>query len=441
MDSQETSVHEKRREGSSTASTEDGTPTPDSTNSKSVESDSKSQVAEKADSKKTAKEKCAKKQKTKPKKSKKTVTVEIGSSDSDSSSSSCSSSSSSSSSDSESSDSESESDVESKKKKKKAKKRADAAKSKKKQPAKPPKKAKKGSKATAFSSSGSDSSLDSSTDSDSLYDSGDEDPHGQLRTNPDLAQLYLAQQQQQQRTNALAGLGGYAAGGPAYGGGHTIPVYDNRLNLIPPIDRRPRKMPPPGRALGGHHHHALGGGAPVLDQLNNLKHQQQKLKGLAQGAHGSGKKAKVQRLEYKRVDQVWDSSIHNYKLQDTAETSPDTQYDEFLFHVRRTFDWEGKYKTTIVDIKSKLLRDALRDVMGNIKGVSLVEETPKLDPNMLFLYLEDLRAHLKQLKKMKAVGGDKSERKKEQKRIDGKYQQLKVLIKYIDKDYAHIKKR
>lgn len=99
------------------------------------------------------------------------------------------------------------------------------------------------------------------------------------------------------------------------------------------------------------------------------------------------RKAGAQCLEYKRVDQVWDSQIHNYKLQDTNEGTNNANYDGFLFHVRRTFDWEGKYKTTIVDIKSKLLREALMEVMGSIKGVSLVEETPKLDPNMLFLYV------------------------------------------------------
>lgn len=91
------------------------------------------------------------------------------------------------------------------------------------------------------------------------------------------------------------------------------------------------------------------------------------------------------RPEFKRVDHVWDNNLHSYKLQDTAEVSPDTQYDEYIFHVRRSFDWEGKYKNTHVDIKSKLLRECLQEVMGNIKGVSLVEETPKLDPNMLFL--------------------------------------------------------
>lgn len=100
---------------------------------------------------------------------------------------------------------------------------------------------------------------------------------------------------------------------------------------------------------------------------------------------GRNGKSAIRRLEFKRVDQVWDSQIHNYKLQDTAENATNSQYDEYLFHVRRTFDWEGKYKTTIVDIKSKQLREALQDVIGSVKGVSLVEETPKLDPKMLFL--------------------------------------------------------
>lgn len=91
------------------------------------------------------------------------------------------------------------------------------------------------------------------------------------------------------------------------------------------------------------------------------------------------------KLEFKRVDQVWDSQIHNYKLQDTAKNTGDAHYNEYLFHVRRTFDWENKFKATVVDIKSKKLRECLQEVIGTVKGVSLVEDTPKLDPNMLFL--------------------------------------------------------
>lgn len=50
------------------------------------------------------------------------------------------------------------------------------------------------------------------------------------------------------------------------------------------------------------------------------------------------------KLEFKRVDQLWDSTIHNYKLTDTAEDVESSEYDQYLFNVRRTFDWEGQYK-------------------------------------------------------------------------------------------------
>lgn len=101
------------------------------------------------------------------------------------------------------------------------------------------------------------------------------------------------------------------------------------------------------------------------------------------GSTDQGGKSK--KIDFKRVDQVWDNTIHNFKLQATAESNSEAKYDGFCFHVRRTFDWEGKYKATMVDIKSKALRECLQDVIGNIKGVSLVDETPKLDPNILFL--------------------------------------------------------
>ncbi|KAK1969326.1 ATPase [Colletotrichum sublineola] len=158
----------------------------------------------------------------------------------------------------------------------------------------------------------------------------------------------------------------------------------------------------------------------------------------AQAAPPSSKKN--QQLDFKRVDQVWDSAIHQYKLQDTAVGSSNTQYDGYVLQIRRTFDWEGKYKTTVVDVKSKILRESLQEVMGNIKGVSLVDETPKVDPNMLFLYLEDFRKFYKKLKKTVVVGASKKERKKHRKQIETKRQHLKVLLKYLDKDYAHVKK-
>ncbi|KAF4507755.1 hypothetical protein G6O67_004218 [Ophiocordyceps sinensis] len=145
------------------------------------------------------------------------------------------------------------------------------------------------------------------------------------------------------------------------------------------------------------------------------------------------------KVDFKRVDWVWDSSLYTYKLQDTAEMSMSSLYDDYIFHVRRTFDCEGKYRATFVDIRSKLLRECLQDVIGHVRGASLVDETPKLDPNLLFLYLEDFRTHLKHLKKARPAGDDKKERKKNRTRLESKRKQLKVLIKYLDKDYAKVK--
>lgn len=34
-----------------------------------------------------------------------------------------------------------------------------------------------------------------------------------------------------------------------------------------------------------------------------------------------------------------------------------SQLGEYIFHVRRRFDWEGKYSDTVVDIKSKVLKE------------------------------------------------------------------------------------
>ncbi|KAF4454678.1 hypothetical protein F53441_2756 [Fusarium austroafricanum] len=152
-----------------------------------------------------------------------------------------------------------------------------------------------------------------------------------------------------------------------------------------------------------------------------------------------GKSKKVKGPAFKRVDQVWDTNIHNYKLQDTADTGTDSQYEEFIFHVRRTFDWEGKHVATIVDIKSKLLRECLQDVIGNVETISLVDEIPRISPETLFLYLEDLRSHLKALRKAKPAGNSKKARKKNKSQIKEKKKQLKVLINYLDHDFDSTK--
>ena len=145
---------------------------------------------------------------------------------------------------------------------------------------------------------------------------------------------------------------------------------------------------------------------------------------------GKAKKQKrASKVAFKRIDQLWDQSIHNYKLTETIEDHDADEWDQYIFTVRRKFDWEHKYQETLVDVRSKPLREALKHIMKDVKGVSLVQETPHVDPNMLFLYLEESRNYLEELKAL-----SKSEQKKEARRSAAtRAKHLRILIKYLDK--------
>ena len=139
------------------------------------------------------------------------------------------------------------------------------------------------------------------------------------------------------------------------------------------------------------------------------------------------------------MDKIWDSSKHNYHLKPTAEDPDIGEYDQYVFQVRRLFDWENKYLRTVLEIESKALKETLNDVMSDVKGVSFAEETPEIDPNMIFLYLEEIREHMKKLKKM---GKIEKKKKRKGKKISAstKARHTRPLIKYLDKDYKQTKK-
>jgi len=140
-------------------------------------------------------------------------------------------------------------------------------------------------------------------------------------------------------------------------------------------------------------------------------------------------------LEFKRVDQVFDMKIRDWKL---VESNKDTK-DEFdcVFTVRRRLNWEGKYQETQVDIKSKVLRNCLQEVFKECKSISLVEDTPQLDPHTLFHYYDELKAHVKKELKPKLKRAKKS---KDRKLRTQQIAQCKLLLKYLDEDYTSVRK-
>lgn len=156
----------------------------------------------------------------------------------------------------------------------------------------------------------------------------------------------------------------------------------------------------------------------------------------AKKAEVKRKKLKGTKLEFVRVDRLWDYDKHAYITRQSRTDTESGEFDQYVFNVRRIFDWDNKHVLTMVDIKSKPLKEALIKVMGIVKGISLAEDTPSIDPNMIFLYLEELRSYMKELK-----ANAKIERKKKvAKEITVKRKALKVLIKYLDKDYDETKK-
>ncbi|EEP81400.1 conserved hypothetical protein [Uncinocarpus reesii 1704] len=170
----------------------------------------------------------------------------------------------------------------------------------------------------------------------------------------------------------------------------------------------------------------------TAQQAALLQQQQRAL----QKAARAKKQKRASKVAFKRIDQLWDNTLHNYKLTETVKDPDANEWDQYIFTVRRRFDWDNKYLETLVDIKSKALKDALTHVMDGVKSVSLVQDTPAVDPNMLFLYLEECRAYVKELKGLAKT----AEKKKVRKQVELKASHLKVLVKYLDKDYAETKK-
>lgn len=74
--------------------------------------------------------------------------------------------------------------------------------------------------------------------------------------------------------------------------------------------------------------------------------------------------------------------------------------------------------------------------MGEIKGINLVAEKPAIDPNMLFLHLEELR----EMQQEQEAQSKTLENKKEKKAAKLKSQHLKVLVDYLDEDFAETKR-
>ncbi len=156
----------------------------------------------------------------------------------------------------------------------------------------------------------------------------------------------------------------------------------------------------------------------------------------ARQADKKKEKKKGTEAKFIRVNRLWSKDEHRYVLEISSEHTEAGEYEQYAFNVRRMFDWDNKYTGTCLDIMSKPLKAALRHIMGAVKGISLEEDSPSVDPNTIFLFLEELRVYMESLR----AQSNAEKKKAKAKEIALKARHLKVLVKYLDKDYEKTKK-
>lgn len=139
---------------------------------------------------------------------------------------------------------------------------------------------------------------------------------------------------------------------------------------------------------------------------------------------------RASKLEFKRLDELYNKNIHDFYLAESnAQSSQkEDKWEEYIFIIRRRFDWQNRYQKTFVDIKSQELKAVLKEVLDGIEGISLVEDKPTLEPNLLFNYLPELEMYL-------------TEHETSEESNPKTVLHLKLLIKYIQADYGDIQKR
>ncbi|OWP06252.1 hypothetical protein B2J93_2490 [Marssonina coronariae] len=101
--------------------------------------------------------------------------------------------------------------------------------------------------------------------------------------------------------------------------------------------------------------------------------------------------ARASKLEFKTVNEVFE---YKYKIVESITLlDEENELDRYIFVVRTRIDRTTEKQTHHVDIKSEGLRDVLRSVLQDVKGICLRETKPSVEQNLLFHYLSDLEAY------------------------------------------------
>ncbi|EDN04841.1 predicted protein [Histoplasma mississippiense (nom. inval.)] len=98
------------------------------------------------------------------------------------------------------------------------------------------------------------------------------------------------------------------------------------------------------------------------------------------------------KLDFKRVNEIWDKTTLQYKTKEAVEEVLD-ELDQYAFVVRTRTGKNSTKRTVCIDIKSKFLRGALQDVLKVVKSISLQEDKPSVELDLLYYFLPELETY------------------------------------------------
>ncbi|KAF8850015.1 P-loop containing nucleoside triphosphate hydrolase protein [Acephala macrosclerotiorum] len=105
-------------------------------------------------------------------------------------------------------------------------------------------------------------------------------------------------------------------------------------------------------------------------------------------------KARASKLEFKTVNEVWDEKAYKYTIEESPKSVNEAnELNQYVFVVRARIDKKTSANTVYIDIKSECLRDVLRTVLKGVHGISVKEDKPSVEQNLLYHYFPELKSH------------------------------------------------
>lgn len=137
--------------------------------------------------------------------------------------------------------------------------------------------------------------------------------------------------------------------------------------------------------------------------------------------------ARASLLAFKEVNEVWDSKAYKYTVVESPKPTEIDDLDQYIFVVRGRVDKKSEKTTYYIDVKSHILRDALKKVLYNVPGISLKEVNLSIERNILYNFLPEIES----CRNWSNIGPDNQPGN----------EHLRLLVDHIKSSYADVTQR